>query len=187
MRLIYCMCGMVTMVAPLALGCGKRSTQPHIQHVENPRRGCRVVVTPENSDIPGATGAASAQQDINLYVAVASNMAILSVAISSSRRTDRRSPAQLQYNTIISQRSTTINDIGIGSSSDENEKCVRCWNDYVYINTLNAGHESTAKELATLNTNRTTQPQHMEGIKYGYMFQERRYKGIKNYKPISFL
>ena len=41
----------------LALGYDDRSTQANIQHVENPRRGSYALVTQENSDAPGATGA----------------------------------------------------------------------------------------------------------------------------------
>ena len=73
-------------VAPLALGYVDRST--HIHNVENPRRGNYVLVTPENSDAPGATGAASTQQEAHWSTEVASKMGILSVAAGSSRRTD---------------------------------------------------------------------------------------------------
>ena len=80
-------------VAPLALGYDERSTQENMQHVEIPRLGCQVVVTPENSDVPGAAGTASAQQEIHWSAEVASKMAILSVSASSSRRTDAAQPS----------------------------------------------------------------------------------------------
>ena len=56
---------LVAPVAPLAIGYNERLTQANIQHVENTRRGSYVLVTPENCDVHGATGAASAQQDIH--------------------------------------------------------------------------------------------------------------------------
>ena len=75
-------------VASRAPGCDERSTQAYIQHVENPSRGCHVVVMPENIDVPGATGSASAKQEIQWCTEVASKIAIFPVATSSSRRTD---------------------------------------------------------------------------------------------------
>ena len=67
-------------VAPLAIGYDERLIQANIQQVENPRRGIYILVTPENCDVPGATGAASAPQDIHLCDEVASKMGMLSVA-----------------------------------------------------------------------------------------------------------
>ena len=52
------------------------------------RRGSYAVVTPENSDAPGATGAVSTEHKIHWSAAVAAKIGILSVATSSSRRTD---------------------------------------------------------------------------------------------------
>ena len=63
-------------VAPLAFGYDGRYTQANIQHVEYPRRGSDVLVTPENSDVPSATGAASAQQEIHWCAEVASKINI---------------------------------------------------------------------------------------------------------------
>ena len=51
--------------------------QATIQHFENPRHGSYVLVTPENGDAPGATGAASALQEINWCAEVASKMRTL--------------------------------------------------------------------------------------------------------------
>ena len=74
---------------PLAIGYDERLTQANIQHVDNPRRGASYVqVTLENGDVPGATGAASAQQEIHWCAELASKMGMLSVVTSSSRRTD---------------------------------------------------------------------------------------------------
>ena len=75
-------------VAKLELGHDERLTQANIPHVEYPRRGIYVLITPENSDVPSATGTASAQQEIHWCAEVASEMGIVSGAISSSRRTD---------------------------------------------------------------------------------------------------
>ena len=58
-----------------ALDAGKYST-------------CYFLVTPEHSAVPRVTGAASAQQEIHWCAEVSSKMGILSVATSSSRRTD---------------------------------------------------------------------------------------------------
>ena len=79
-------------VAPLVPGYDERSTQTNIKHVGNPRRGSDVVVTPGNSDPPGETGAASAQQKLNWSAEVASKVERLSVPTSSSRRTDPALP-----------------------------------------------------------------------------------------------
>ena len=67
-------------VAPLALSDDERSPQPNMQHVENPRRGSYVLVTPRNDD---------AQQEIHWCAELASEMGILSVATSSSAQTQR--------------------------------------------------------------------------------------------------
>ena len=54
---------LATSDAPLAIGYDERLTQANIQHVDNPRRGASYVqVTLENGDVPGATGAASANR-----------------------------------------------------------------------------------------------------------------------------
>ena len=75
-------------VMPLAIGYDERSTPVNIQHVENPRRGSCVLVTPVNSDAYGVTEATSAQQEIHWSAEVASKMEILSITTSSSRRTE---------------------------------------------------------------------------------------------------
>ena len=75
-------------VAPLALGYDERSAQANIKQVENPCRGRSVLVTPQNSDAPGTTGAVSAQQEIHWSAEVASKIGILSVATGSSWRTN---------------------------------------------------------------------------------------------------
>ena len=64
-------------VAPLAIGYDERLTQANIQQVENPHRGIYAVDTPENCGVPGATGVASAQQDIHWCDEVASKMGML--------------------------------------------------------------------------------------------------------------
>ena len=74
-------------VAPLALSDDERSTKANNQLVENPRWDSYVLVTPGNNDAPCATGAASAQHDINWCAEVTSEMGIFSVATRSSWRT----------------------------------------------------------------------------------------------------
>ena len=75
-------------VAPLVLNYDECSIQANIQHVETPRRGSYVLVTPGSGDAPGATCDASGQQEIHWSAEVASKREILSIATSSSRRTD---------------------------------------------------------------------------------------------------
>ena len=58
------------------------------------RRSSYVLVTPVNSDISGATGAASVQQQIHWCAEVASTMGILSVATRSRRAQTWRRSAQ---------------------------------------------------------------------------------------------
>ena len=67
-------------VAPLALGYDERLTQANNQHVENPRQGSYVLVTPGNSDAHGATNPASVQTGIHWCAEVASKMGMVSVA-----------------------------------------------------------------------------------------------------------
>ena len=55
----------VAALAGLALAYYERSTQANIHHIENPRQGSYVLVTPRNSDAPGAIGAALAKQEIH--------------------------------------------------------------------------------------------------------------------------
>ena len=51
---------LATSVASLALGYDECSAQANVQHVENPRQGSYVLITPGNSDVPGAVSADSA-------------------------------------------------------------------------------------------------------------------------------
>ena len=79
---LYCARPLDSPAASLALGYNESSAHAgNIEHVKNQRRGRYVLVTPGNSDAPGATGAASAQQELNWGGEVASKTGILSVAI----------------------------------------------------------------------------------------------------------
>ena len=85
-------------VAPLALGYDIRSPQANVQRVEIPRRGSYIMVTPGNSNAPGATGAALAQQEIHWSAEFASTMGILSVLpVLAGEQT----PMQLQWTSRI--------------------------------------------------------------------------------------
>ena len=77
-------------VQPLALGYDERSTQANVRHVENPGRGrtLRAGYPTIATHLAQHADAASAQQELHWCVEVASKMGILSVATSSSRRTD---------------------------------------------------------------------------------------------------
>ena len=77
---------LVASVAPLELGCDERSTQANIQRVENPHRDCRVVVTPENSNVPGATGAASARHQHSIGTASAQHRHSIGADSAQHRR-----------------------------------------------------------------------------------------------------
>ena len=75
-------------IALRALGYDERLALAHIQHVEKPRCCSYVLVTPGNSDEPGATSAGSAHQEIHWSAEFPSEMGILLGATSSSRHTD---------------------------------------------------------------------------------------------------